>query len=503
MKLNQNTTEKLAIAIRLSFPVISISTFETARAAQVVKAVADSIVSSSGASKGNASKSKPFIEAPFKFLPNIDGINRLLEEAAKKNPVDNGLVVFDAYYFDRAKSNPEALPALKSAVTHMEQKGVNYVICGKDTLNDEFVYHVQLPPMSNDEIVQLIETCEGYVAPPKSIFSDAERAVLANHARGLSHTQMKNVFTYCAYLKFKDKPYLAEIRGEKADMLRDVGLDVLEPLSLDAVGGLEHLKDFLRTRQAGWDRDLPVKGILLAGVPGGGKTLTAKAVAGVLGTSLLRLDMGRFYSKYLGETEKLFSRALQTVDEISPVVLLIDEIEKFFGQAEGEHEVSRRLLGTFLYWLQERRGKIFVVATANQIHKLPPELMRAGRWDRCFFVDLPNRAERRKIFEIHLTQVTGSVSPFDLDELVAKSEGYTGAEIEQAVVDARYLANAEDTAVAQAHLTRMLSEISPTSATRRDDIARIRALKDQGFYLANAADADSQSDATSGRRINA
>lgn len=475
MQTTQKMTEKLATAIKLSFPVINLVTFETARAAATVEAQAKSA-------------GKAYIAAPFKSLPTPDGLKRLMEDARKGASVEKGLVVFDQFFFDRQRSNPETLPALKSSLEFMESQGINYVVAGRDSLTDEFVYHVQLAQMDEAEIVDLVKTCEGFVKRDGPLFSDEERGVIANHARGLSHTQMKNVFTYCAYLRFRDQEYLPEIRAEKAHILRDVGLDVLAPIGLSDVGGLENLKSFLATRKAGWDAGLPAKGILLAGVPGGGKTLTAKAVAGVLGTSLVRLDMGRFYSKYLGDTEKLFSRALQTVEDIAPVVLLIDEVEKSFGQAEGEHEVSRRLLGSFLYWLQERQGQVFVVATANQIHLLPPELMRAGRWDRTFFVDLPNRAERAKIFEIHVAKALGGEVSFPLNALIERTEGFSGAEIEQVVIDARYIANAEGCPVALDHVHAAIQMIAPTSQTRREDINRIRSLREQGFYPANQSD---------------
>lgn len=478
--------ESLVIPVRLSFPVINITTFELARAEIVTEQVAKDV-------------GKLWVKMPFKLLPTPDKLKDFLEKAKKENLA--GVVIFDSFFFDRQKANPETIPALKSSLFYLEQEGINYIIAGKEQFNEEYVYHVDLPPMELDEIVELVKTCEGHVQPDASIFNDSERVVLANHALGLSHTQMKNVFTYSAYLKYKDRDYMGEIRKEKAHILKDVGLDVLEPLSMDQVGGLDNLKAFLAERKAGWDRDLPVKGVLLAGVPGGGKTLIAKAAAGALGTTLVRLDMGRFYSKYLGETERQFNRALQTIEQISPVVVLIDEMEKFFGNAEGEHEVSKRLLGAFLYWLQERKKKIFIVATANRVHALPPELMRAGRWDRAFFIDLPTKAERSKIFEIHIEKHGAKIADFFLDRLIAASEGYTGAEIEQAVIDAMYMANAADMHVFDnAVLTSALSRITPTSETRKSDIDVIRDLKNQGFYPANIYQ-DETGQGANGRKV--
>ncbi|MGI9292938.1 MAG: AAA family ATPase [Pseudomonadales bacterium] len=468
--------ERLEMAIKLSYPVINVVTFEASRASVALEEI----------TKGT---SKAFVEMPFQKTPSQPTLKAMLSQAQSDykeqgNGKCKGMVVFDPYFMDRQRVNPETLPALRGSVFYMENEGINYIIVSKDSVSDETAYHVPLPPMRNDEIIELLTTCEGYVSK-QTIFSADEHLVIANHAKGLSHTQMKNIFTFCAFLKHKDRDYMPEIRREKNHMLRSVGLEVLEPIPLIDVGGLKNLKEFLAIRKAGWEKDLPVKGLLLAGVPGGGKTLVAKAAADIFGTTLLRLDIGRFYSKYLGETEREFNRALETVDEISPVVVLIDEIEKFLGVGEQDHAVSRRLLGAFLYWLQERKGKVFVVATANRVASLPPELMRAGRWDRAFFIDLPNDEERTKIFQIHLNKQLGSNAAYDISGLVSDSQGYTGAEIEQAIIDAAYLANATGDDVTTDHLTDAISRITPTIEMRRDDIERIRALKNHGFYPAN------------------
>lgn len=482
---NACSDDRLEIPIKLSFPVINVNTYEIGRAEIFLEQVARKV-------------GKSFEKMPFKKLPDLSTLKAFVEEA-KKNNGGRGVVVFDSYFFERQKVNPETIPALKSSLFYLESEGINYVVLGKESFNEEFVYQVELPTMTIDEIVELVQSCESNVSS-NPVFTAHERQIIANNALGLTHTQMKNMFTLSAYLKYKNREYLSEIRREKAHMLRDVGLDVLEALDMKDVGGLENLKAFLYERLAGWHKDLPVKGMLLAGVPGGGKTLIAKATAGALGTTLVRLDMGRFYSKYLGETERLFSRALQTIEQIAPVVLLIDEMEKFFGQGEGEHEVSKRLMGTFLIWLQERKKKIFIVATVNRVKMLPPELMRAGRWDKAFFIDLPSMAERRTIFEIHLSRHVDDLTPFNLDQLVLMSEGYTGAEIEQAVIDALYISVAQDKPVNNDILLTAVERITPTSETRKDDINQIRTLRDQGFYPANSFEQEVQS-AAHGRKL--
>lgn len=176
------------------------------------------------------------------------------------------------------------------------------------------------------------------------------------------------------------------------------------------------------------------KGVLIAGVPGCGKSLSAKAAGSLFEVPLLRLDMGRLMGKYLGESEKNMREAIQLAEAISPCVLWVDELEKAFAGISsrgGGAEVATRLFGTFLTWMQEKTSAAFVVATANDIMKLPPELLRKGRFDEIFYVSLPNKEERRKIFEIHLNKRRKQdIDKIDMDVLVSQTEGYSGADIE-------------------------------------------------------------------------
>jgi ATP-dependent 26S proteasome regulatory subunit len=478
----QDLVSRLESTIRLSFPVLVCDTFETSRAEDVFKDAAE---------KAN----KQFHMMPFKVNVNPKEIENIGKSGNKDN---KQVVIIDSLFHERAKIDPTVLPGLKASLEVMQEQGITYVIIGSGTLKEEFVYNVNLPPISEDEMLEMLLRAEQNVKADGDMFTDAERQELVNYARGLSATQIKNVFIYSAYLRYKKKDHLEEVRREKAHILRDVGLEVMPTIDIADVGGLSNLKEFLFIRKAGWEKNLPVKGALLAGVPGGGKSLIAKATASVLGTSLVRLDMGKFYSKYIGETERQFSRALETIEQIAPVTVLIDEVEKYFGRTQGDHEVTQRLLGTFLTWLQERKDKIFIVATANRVHALPPELVRAGRWDKAFFIDLPSAEERHLIFTIHLKKHGADPAAFDMPELLRLSEAYTGAEIEQAVVDSMYLANAFDKRMDTEMLSEALKQITPTSETRRGDINQIRELRNQGFYPASEVFEDAPS---GGRRV--
>jgi SpoVK/Ycf46/Vps4 family AAA+-type ATPase len=217
------------------------------------------------------------------------------------------------------------------------------------------------------------------------------------------------------------------------------------------------------------------KGILLLGVPGSGKSLCAKAVAMEWGLPLLRMDPSRLYNKYIGESEKNYRRAMTTAEKLAPVVLWIDEIEKAFPPGDSaDSGVSQRVLGSFLSWLQERKGDVFVAATANDIDRLPPELLRKGRFDEIFFVDLPGAETRAEIFRIHLSGRGRSPEDFDLEGLARAAEGFTGAEIEQVVVSSLYTAFSGQAFVNTDLLLDEIGKTRPLSKVRGEYIQSLR-----------------------------
>lgn len=246
------------------------------------------------------------------------------------------------------------------------------------------------------------------------------------------------------------------------------------------VAGLPNLKKWLGDREQALKRaqddsglDMP-KGVLLFGVQGGGKSLAAKAIAGVWGMPLLRLDMASLFNKFVGETERNLRDALKLADLMSPCVLWIDEIEKGMASGESDSGTPKRLLGTLLTWMAERKSQVFMVATSNDISQLPPELMRKGRFDEIFFVDLPNVEVREAILAIHINKRGYDSSKFNLGYLAVLSEGFTGAEIEQAVVSAIYAALANDETLQTVKIEEAIQKTQPLSIVMAEKMGELR-----------------------------
>lgn len=272
---------------------------------------------------------------------------------------------------------------------------------------------------------------------------------------------------------------IPELMKAKYELIGQDGVISFEydTASFNEVAGLQKLKAWLQQRQGAFEgkhRNLQQpKGIMLLGIQGGGKSLAAKAVAGTFSIPLLRLDFGALYNKFYGETEKNLRRALEIAETMAPCVLWMDEIEKGVASSHSDDGLSQRVLGSLLTWMAENQS-VFIVATANDIERLPPELLRKGRLDEVFFVDLPDTEARKDIFEIHLRRRNQAPSSFDLDALTLASEGFTGAEIEQAVVSALYATRARESRLETDHLLEELSQTSPLSVVMAEKIQYLR-----------------------------
>jgi len=276
---------------------------------------------------------------------------------------------------------------------------------------------------------------------------------------------------------------LPEIQKAKFELLGQGGVLSFEydTARFADVGGLGQLKRWLALRREvfaghaprpGLD---PPKGILLLGVQGCGKSLAAKSVAGTWGVPLLRLDFGTLYNKFHGESERNLRESLKTAQVMAPCVLWIDEIEKGISTGTADGGTSRRILGTLLTWMAENTARVFLVATANDIQALPPELLRKGRMDEIFFADLPDAETREAVLAIHLRRRELDPETFDLHALAEACDGFSGAEIEQAVVAALYAAHARGASLETAHILEEMRRTRPLSVVMREKIAQLRA----------------------------
>jgi AAA+ superfamily predicted ATPase len=327
---------------------------------------------------------------------------------------------------------------------------------------------------------------------------DADQLIKA--ALGLTLSEAENAFAKAiAHDARLSRDDVALVLEEKRQVIRKSGLLEYHPTDekLANVGGLDLLKTWLARRGAAFSEaarrfGLPEpKGLLLLGVQGCGKSLTAKAIAAQWLLPLLRLDMGRIFSGLVGSSEENLRRAIRVAESVAPVVLWIDEIEKGLSgiQSSGSSDggVTARVAGTLLTWLQEKTAPVFVVATANRIEQLPPELLRKGRFDDIFFIDLPALPERRQIFEIHVRRRGRDPAAHDLDALARRTAGFSGAEIEQAIVSALYDAFAEGKDLLPSHLEHAVAEALPLSTTMREEIARLREWARSRTRAASAA----------------
>jgi len=400
-------------------------------------------------------------------------------EAALQAPAPFLAVLLD---FHEALADPRVTRRIRDALPRLAAEGRCLAVVAprlalpEGLASDAAVLRLPLP--GDEELRALLEA----VVRGEAVAPAARHRVLAA-ARGLTEAQARRAFVRA--LRADRELGLAAasmVQDEKKRILaRDLGLELVESAhSADDLGGLESFKAWMAERAMAFSPDArgfglpPPRGVLLVGIQGCGKSLAAKVAAAQLGVPLLRLDLARVLGAGEGAEENL-ARALAAAEAVAPVAVWVDEIEKgFAGSAAGQDARAARLLGSFSTWLQERAGAVFAVATANDVSRLPPELLRRGRFDELFFVDLPDAAARRAILQLHLKKRDREPAAFDLDALAEACEHFSGAELEQVVVGALHRAFALGRDVETSDLRRVAQDLVPLFRTYEEEIKALR-----------------------------
>lgn len=370
----------------------------------------------------------------------------------------------------------------------------------------KLVEYFDLPLPDRDRLHELVRDTFTRLSKTYTLKLQLDAAgvdAMAANLRGLSEEEAERAISQALVTRYALCPEsITDVLEAKKQLLRHSGmLEFIEASeNMGGVGGLENLKHWLQQRRGAWEDSArefglePPRGVIILGVQGCGKSLCARAVAGEWKLPLVKFDTSAVYDKYIGETEKRIRKVFQVAEGLAPCVLWIDELEKVFAgsgpdSASADAGVSSRLLASFLSWMQDRKAAVFVAATCNNVTVLPPELIRKGRFDELFFVDLPNQAERRQIFSIQLAKRKRNPAEFDLEKVAAAAKGYSGAEIDAAVQGALYAAYSEKQPLSTPFLMDALTQTVPLSTTRAEEITALREWAKTRAVPASARDA--------------
>ena len=540
MNNSEKTAADLANFFRARFPYVYIQTWEETRACRLIEKIG---------STESLIKFKRYIY----IWTQTDGLRcpeRNSDVKDTQNPVkalsfvekceDNAIFIFKDLHvylglggrpadFALIRKMRDIIPELRESENRKNVVLISpELIIPEDMQKEISVFDFPLPDAR--EISQTLDRMieQNELSPD---LTDTEKKKLAESALGLTLQEAENAFSRAiVHNKGLDANAIKVIFDEKNQVIKKNGIleFVKSELSIGDIGGLENLKNWLSKRNNSWLEsarryNLPApKGVLITGIPGCGKSLTAKAMSAIWQLPLLKLDMGRIFSGIVGSSEENMRKAIKTAEAVSPSILWIDEIEKGFSghSGTGDSGTSGRIFATFLTWMQEKSSPVFVIATSNDISSLPAELLRKGRFDEIFFVDLPTAAERKRIFEIHLTkriigsEFEGSIIIDDalLTRLADISAGFSGAEIEQAVISAMYEAFFEKRGITQNDLENAVHSTVPLSVTQKEQIKRLRdwanvravsatARADLSESYADASDNDEPSSPAHGGRM--
>ena len=492
----EDVFQKLILMIRAYYPVLYLHSYEYYRTKQKIKGIVELL-------------RREGKKVNYYQWDCVYGLVQILPDKTEKRieRMQNPLEVL-AYILNSKKSGEKNIFVLDDINNHIDRDEVKLMFrkIAEATNNnthaiilssiyrlpaelEKYITVLQIPLPKRNELGEVLDI----VAKQSKVELKTNlRNRLIDAALGM--TSMEADLAYClASVKdgFDDKSPFT-VSSEKEQIIRKSGILDYFPKneSLKDVGGMENLKEWLKKRQLAYDKEArdwglkEPKGLLLLGVPGCGKSLIAKSIASSWNMPLLRLDVGKVFQGIVGSSEDNIRKAIATAEAVAPCVLWIDEIEKGLSgvQSRGATDggVTSRIFSTILTWMQEKTAPVFVVATANNINQLPPELLRKGRFDEIFFVDLPSQKEKENIFSIHLQKNRQNVSSFALDILAQKAEGFNGAEIEECVKEAMFTAYVESQEsniapkLQMIHILDAIKNTVPLSKTMEKQITDLR-----------------------------
>lgn len=499
--VNSNT-KKLSHLLRARFPYIYVPTYEEDRVTKFIKSIATSETAVKYPREVLVWTQSGGLKSDDKVMPNTSCPGKLIDFITKYDK-DSVFILYDFHVFFGTKcrqADSEIIRALRDLIpllkTSPVRKNIIFVspqVNIPDTLQKDIVlYDFPLPKMEEIKS-RLNKMISSNKAINTSNLTEEDKDKLCKAALGLTMQEAENAFALAMVQDGQlNKDDIDVILEEKMQVIRKTGMleYVQSDLGIDDVGGLDNLKKWLLKRNNSWSERakkycIPApKGVLVTGIPGCGKSLTAKAMSTIWQLPLLRLDLGKIFSGIVGSSEENMRKAISTVEAVAPAILWVDEIEKGLNGVSSANDsgVSSRIFGTFLTWMQEKTAPVFVIATANDISKLPPELLRKGRFDEIFFVDLPTLKEREEIFKVHLKrrlkdkEVCAEVKPDRelIQKLALMTEGFIGSEIEQVVISALCDAFFENRALKFTDFEKAIANTVPLSQTQKENILAIR-----------------------------
>src|SRR5215813_5743513 len=507
--------ERIKVLIDSSTPVVVIETVEESRAVELVRAACDQLnlpvfewsiadgLSRSGGNAATAGGNTPQAilntREPAQVLAHLETMT-----------IDAAFVLKD---FHRHVDDPVVIRRLRDVAQLFSSERRTLVITAPGIQFpaelEGLAEYVEIPLPDAKRLRQLVDQTFARLAKKHSLKQKLDPAgvtAVVENLRGLTADEAERAVSQAIISRYGLVPEVAvDVLEAKKNLLRRSGMvEFLEASeNMASVGGLENLKRWLQQRCGAWDdaaRNFgldPPRGVIILGVQGCGKSMCARAIAGEWRLPLLKFDTSALFDKYIGETEKRVKKLFQVTEELAPAVLWIDELEKVFAgsgpdSASVDAGVSSRLLASFLSWTQDRKAPVFVAATCNNVNSLPPEVIRKGRFDELFFVDLPSQQERRAIFAIHLKRHKQDPANFNLDKLASAARGFSGAEIDAAVQTAMYAAYSAKKSLATEAIMDALGSTVPLSTTRAEQIHALRSWASERAVPASLAETQEQ-----------